>query len=692
MSNQPSKKYSSGTIATLREKVSQLERSEQQYRRLEKELQDKAADLNLINDLNQAFNRGDTLPELLDLLANETKRLYASKGATIYVVSPDKKHLILFKHKTVLNGLRKITSLVSIDAPPQIVIPLQKDGVYYRILYAGMPQIINDPHTIENMIADCTTNVILRNMAGMFLKLLNISSIITAPLLVGNKPIGFLDISRNIPFTEYELGRFENLSKYVALLLHHVQTEQYLKESESRYRSFVTNFQGIAYHGNLDFTAIFFHGAVSEITGYTENDFITGKPRWNEIIYRDDLPQLEESIRRIAKEPDYSCEREYRIIRKDGTMRWVREYSKNICGHNGKPIAVEGAIYDVSNERQALDALSLSEKKFRQFFEQEPTYCYMVSPEGIILDINNATLAVLEYEKDELIGKPINMVYTPECREKANDLFQQWKITGVVDDAELTIVSKSGSRRTILLSARGVRDESGHLIHSVSVQKDITAQKYAEEQIRSSLEEKKALLKEIHHRVKNNLQVISSLLNLQSQYIDNEQYQHFFKESQDRIKTMVLIHEKLYQSENLAAISPSDYINGIVHNLLDSYRTGTGEVAYESTIEDFSVDIDLAIPCGLIVNELVSNAMKHAFNVMHTDDKPRITINLTKHKDQITLVVSDNGPGLPPDIDFRKTKTLGLQLVHSLAKQLDARTTVDRHAGTSFTFTFCSKT
>jgi GAF domain-containing protein len=253
MSNQPSKKYSSGTIATLREKVSQLERSEQQYRRLEKELQDKAADLNLINDLNQAFNRGDTLPELLDLLANETKRLYASKGATIYVVSPDKKHLILFKHKTVLNGLRKITSLVSIDAPPQIVIPLQKDGVYYRILYAGMPQIINDPHTIENMIADCTTNVILRNMAGMFLKLLNISSIITAPLLVGNKPIGFLDISRNIPFTEYELGRFENLSKYVALLLHHVQTEQYLKESESRYRSFVTNFQGIAYHGNLDF-------------------------------------------------------------------------------------------------------------------------------------------------------------------------------------------------------------------------------------------------------------------------------------------------------------------------------------------------------------------------------------------------------------------------------------------------------
>jgi len=691
VSNRPSGKQPSVKLASLREQVSVLEQSEQHYRRIEKELKDKADDLNLINNLNQAFNRGDTLPELLDLLANETKRLYASKGATIYVLSADKQHLILFKHKTVLNGLKRITSLYPIEAPKQIVIPLNEDGVYYRILHAGIPQIINDPHTIEKMIAECTTNVILRNMAGVFLRLLNIRSIIAAPLLVGNKPIGFLDTSRDVPFTDNELSRFTNLAKHVAMLLHHVQTEQHLKESESRYRSFVTNFQGIAYRGNLDFTAVFFHGAVMEITGYTEDDFIRGAPRWDEIIHPEDMQQIKDSIRRIAREPHYACTREYRIIRKDGTIRWIREHTQNFCAKDGTPTYVEGSLYDISNEKMARDELSLSEKKFRQFFEHEPTYCYMISPEGRIFDVNNTALTVLGYEKDELIGQPISMIYAPECYEKAEQLFQQWKNTGIIDDSEMIIRSKHGACRTVSLSARAIKDESGKTVYSISVQKDITAQKLAEEQIRSSLEEKKALLKEIHHRVKNNLQVISSLLNLQAQYIDNKKYQHYFKESQDRIKTMVLIHEKLYQSENLAAVSPSDYINGIIHHLLETYSTRAGTVEYENTIDESPIDIDLAIPCGLIVNELVSNALKHAFTSTGNEDTPRIHVTLTRQDDQLILEVRDNGSGIPPDIDLHTTKTLGLQLVHSLSQQLDAEMAVDRHDGTAFTFTFSSK-
>ena len=257
-----------------------------------------------------------------------------------------------------------------------------------------------------------------------------------------------------------------------------------------------------------------------------------------------------------------------------------------------------------------------------------------------------------------------------------------------IDDAELIIISKTGSRRTVLLSARAIKGETKDIAYSISVQKDITAQKYAEEQIRSSLEEKKALLKEIHHRVKNNLQVISSLLNLQAHYIDQEKYQHFFRESQDRIKTMVLIHEKLYQSENLAAVSPSDYINSIVNHLMDSYQVGTGRIEFDSTIDDVPIDIDLAIPCGLIINELVSNALKHAFGPEHTVDAPRITVSLIRKHNHLILSISDNGPGMPPGIHPETSKTLGLQLVHSLAKQLNATIEVNRHHGSSFIFTF----
>ncbi len=690
MNNRSKKNQPSTELASLREKVSEFQQNDKIGRSIQQELKEKADDLNLINNLNQAFNRGASLTELLDLLAHETKRLYGSKGATIYVLSPDKKNLILYKHKTVLDGLRKLTTHVPIDVPQQIIIPLNKDSIYHRILHAGIPQIINDRHAIQQMIAECTTNVVLRNMAGIFFKLLNVRSIIAVPLYVANQPIGFLDMSRNTPFNKNELTRFMHLSKHIALLMHHIQTEQYLKDSETRYRSFVMNFQGIAYLGNLDFTAVFFHGAVSEITGYTEDDFIRGMPRWDEIIYRTDLDQIKDSIRRIATKPHYSCTREYRIIRKDGSTRWVREYTRNICDNNGKPTRVEGSIYDITSEKTARDALLVSERKFRQFFEHQPTYCYMVSPGGLIIDVNNTALVVLGYDKDELLGNPITMVYAPECHEKVKQLLQQWKTTGMVDDSELTIISKDGSRRTILLSARAVKDASGRLLHSVSVQKDITDKKQTDEQIRSSLEEKKALLKEIHHRVKNNLQVISSLLNLQSSYIDNEEYQHFFKESQDRIKTMVLIHEKLYQSENLAAISPSDYISGIVYNLLDSYRVDSGEIALESKIDDFPIDIDLAIPCGLIINELVSNTLKHAFREMRPNDQPRIHISLTRQERKITLTVSDNGSGIPK-IDLETTKTLGLQLVHSLAKQLNAKIEVNRKKGTKFTFTFQTK-
>lgn len=198
-----------------------------------------------------------------------------------------------------------------------------------------------------------------------------------------------------------------------------------------------------------------------------------------------------------------------------------------------------------------------------------------------------------------------------------------------------------------------------------------------------SLKEKEILLREIHHRVKNNMQIILSLLNLQSAYIEDKKMSGVFKESQDRIRTMALIHEKLYQSENLANINFREYVETLVYGLFQSY--GKRKITVDIDVEDISPGMDVAIPCGLIINELVSNALKHAF----PRGEGKIKVVLQKVGTEIQLVISDNGVGIPNDIDFRNTKSLGLQLVTLLAEeQLNGKIELNRLEGTEFRIIF----
>ena len=217
----------------------------------------------------------------------------------------------------------------------------------------------------------------------------------------------------------------------------------------------------------------------------------------------------------------------------------------------------------------------------------------------------------------------------------------------------------------------------------------------AEEQIKASLLEKEVLLKEIHHRVKNNLQIISSLLNLQSGYIGDEQVSQMFKESQNRVRSMALIHEKLYQSENLARIDFAEYVRDLTNYLFRMYGASSYGIKLEINADDVSLDIDMAIPCGLIVNELVSNSLKYAFPIEPRQSESKGTIRIGLNSDnngKLTLIVSDNGIGLPEGLDYRKTGSLGLQLVNTLANQLEGDMELDRNGGTTFKITFGHRT
>ncbi len=230
-----------------------------------------------------------------------------------------------------------------------------------------------------------------------------------------------------------------------------------------------------------------------------------------------------------------------------------------------------------------------------------------------------------------------------------------------------------------------VQKRTAELANAVrALQAEIAERKRAEQQMAVSLEEKEVLLKEIHHRVKNNLQIISSLLSLQSEKIGSDDLARTFRESQDRIRSMALIHEKLYQARDISRVDFAEYVRSLTAYLSRSYVTRPGiEIVID--IQGIFLDIDKAIPCGLIINELVSNSLKYAFR---DGRRGEIRISLSHDDHSYILAVGDNGVGLPPGLDFRNTPSLGLQLVDTLVGQLEGTIQLADGGGTTFTITF----
>jgi two-component sensor histidine kinase/ABC-type uncharacterized transport system substrate-binding protein len=223
-------------------------------------------------------------------------------------------------------------------------------------------------------------------------------------------------------------------------------------------------------------------------------------------------------------------------------------------------------------------------------------------------------------------------------------------------------------------------------LHITGKRKAQVALEKSEQQVRISLEEKKILLKEIHHRVKNNLQVISGLLNLQAHHVTDNDVKETYKESQNRVISMALIHEELYQSTELSRIDFGAYIKNLSMNLFSSYNVGLDRVKLELDVQHKEMVVDTAIPCGLIINELISNALKHAFPD-NRNGSVRVTFREESEK-QYHLEVADDGVGMPADLDINKTSSLGMQLITIIAGQLGGKVEVTRDEGTVFRINF----
>ncbi len=304
--------------------------------------------------------------------------------------------------------------------------------------------------------------------------------------------------------------------------------------------------------------------------------------------------------------------------------------------------------------------------------------------ENRILYVNEAFVGTYGYTEEEVLGRDIRFL---RSSGEQFDLSQQIR-TGLQSGgwaAELMNGRKNGETFPVELWTSMVRNDAGEPVALVRVAREITERKRAEAQTIASLREKEVLLKEVHHRVKNNLQVITSLLNLQADRIPDERVRVVLRENQARIKSMALVHEELYQSEDLAWVSFTDYLRRLTQGLMQMYSNPGTAISMRFAMDDLRLGIDAAIPCGLMVNELVTNALKHAFIGR---SHGVINIGFSQNENAFIISVADDGVGLPEGIDVDTTETLGLHLVSTLAEQLGATLSVTRKDGTAFVVSF----
>jgi PAS domain S-box-containing protein len=335
--------------------------------------------------------------------------------------------------------------------------------------------------------------------------------------------------------------------------------------------------------------------------------------------------------------------------------------------------------------------LTERERRLSAIFEAAHNVAFVTSElrggESRILDFSPGAEMIFGYWKTDVVGERLALLHLPEDLERLTEIHRKMRKREVEFSGEITLVRKGGEGFPALLTIHPLKDDSGAIRAALSVCIDITVLKRAEAQIRASLLEKENLLREIHHRVKNNMQVVSALLVLQSKKTKDRKILDMFRESEHRIKTMALIHEKLYQSRSFGTIDFAEYLNRLIQYLFRSYEEHSSRVTLDLDVKDISFDIDTALPCSLIINELVTNSLKYAF-----PEKKGGKICIRVRKDDgkgFVMEVRDNGIGLPAGFDMETTGTLGLRLVHGLAtNQLGGSIETGKGKGTSFIIRF----
>ncbi|MEH2322200.1 MAG: PAS domain-containing protein [Nostoc sp.] len=434
--------------------------------------------------------------------------------------------------------------------------------------------------------------------------------------------------------------------------------------------------------GELRFS--FINEALAKINGIPAAAHI-GKTPWD--VVPDLAPKQEQVFQHVlrTREPILDLEISGETPKFPGIIRtWLVSYFP-IQSETDQPISIGIVVVEISDRKRAEQMLQLQAVITRNMGEG---ICLARATDDVFVYANPKFEQMFGYESGELIGQHVSIVNYGDEHNTPEEINQAIK-TAVLQHKQATYevynLKKDGTPFWCRAKACIFEHpEYGSVV--VAVQQDITENKQAEEKIKASLKEKEVLLKEIHHRVKNNLGIVSSLLQMQCRRTEDPLVTAILRDSQNRIASIALVHEKLYRSEDLADIDFAQYIPDLTTHLFDSYNVSSSQIQLKIQVDNISLDIETAIPCGLIINELVSNALKYAFV---GNRRGEIEVKFSQEsKSTLTLVIRDNGIGLPENFDSKKAKTLGITLIQGLVKQLRAKLEINSHQGTQFKITF----
>lgn len=481
--------------------------------------------------------------------------------------------------------------------------------------------------------------------------------------------------------------------------------QQKLQESEENYKSLIEHTpDGILIHDEKG-EVIYANPAALNLVGLGSLEEAQNTNLFNYV-----QPEDHEKIKMRKAEMNKNSPTpflEIKILRKDGKIIEAETKTSRIV-YKGKP-AVEVVLHDVALQRQlereqmryqleeesnrelkreiaahirTRQRLNANQKYIRLLIDSSLDMIFACDHNGKITEFNQAAQNIFGYTPAEVLNKHISVLYADkELSDKIGDyIFEDGNFAG-----EVMHVKKNGQTFSAYISAALLKNEKGELLGTMSISRDITRIKEAEEQLRKSVHEKEILLKEIHHRVKNNLQVISSILKLQSSYVKDPKIIDLLKECRNRISSMAFIHATLYMTKDFTNINFAEYIANLAGNLQQSYTGSDKKILLRLDIPKLYLHIDDAIPCGLIVNELLSNSFKYAFEKKKSGV---IGISVKVKKENIILAIWDDGGGIPKNVDYRNTESLGLQLVISLVEQLRGTIKLERGKGTKYVMEF----
>jgi PAS domain S-box-containing protein len=380
---------------------------------------------------------------------------------------------------------------------------------------------------------------------------------------------------------------------------------------------------------------------------------------------------------------------ENRVITADGAERWVQWTNRAVCDEQGQVTEIQSVGRDITESKRAQDALREAESTYRSLVDTSPDGIMLSNLEGKTILSNRQAALLCGYGRpEEMIGLSMFELIDPQDRERAWADLRQVLASGSVQNKQYMLVRKDGSRFPAEISSSVVRDADLEPVRFIGIIRDVTMRKRAEAQLQASLRQKETLLKEIHHRVKDNLQVVSSLLYVQALQARDPATRRVLEDSRSRVHSMALAHEKLYGSPDLSRIDLAEYVQGLVSSLLQAHAVDVDRIEVQVQFQNKALPLALAMPCGLIINELVSNALQHAFV---NRARGQVRVQMSAEDGRYRLQVSDDGVGLPPDVDLQEPGSFGLQLVKMLVDQLHGTMSVDSGEGTCFRIQFAAE-